>query len=904
MEVLSVTDQIGGMNFNRPMTAASTKNKKTLGSTCPIIIKHEFPNEQKHYIDNVGQEMSSTKKRFIYDRPNTAKIQQNNIAQQNGFQGMKRSQSGQGLQLNQNTVKRSSLSAISQSSYQINSADLYNKLLEGQRIKKEDRFVIKPARKLNTFQIHSALFKIKKQKEELDFKIRELEDIKSNFNEMDFYLIANAGAVDYMFNAGALSQTNIQINKMNSQDTRILEQNSENQIPSLANINTQSESSIKKSSQIINKISQTKKPNPAQFFQKQVRPQTSIPKSKLPANQNNNNNNNILRAATAKANSRDQIEMLRGESRDESHDKGIDLEILGNCMKIFQEEERVQVQEWGKDLDNSDQVKQTIDKMGQTLPTINRLLSPKSATVPLNPGYGEIKEEEEQEDLQFQPFESLQKQFQEQNYQQFIMPDNHQTNNITSNSPYSNLENQNQLKIGDQQYLHQDGNHQNFNQNGNYTDMNSVQKVTEGTLQNEFNATNYNKNNKMKQSKRIHSATSQHGLFRPQSSSVNSNWFSQQFNQQNRPYTAISSNKNKGSHHAMMSYGPVQVIKEQITRNYDHLEVLAESKSQEIIKKQKEIEKIGLQKDWQNLQVQGTRLPINIDTYIDLQFKTKQALANMNIVQQVDLNGNANQQYFQNTLPFTESHFFSAPKQIQGKTSLQNRAETPQGQFIQQQNNLQIQPQQLQQVINYQNFQQLHSVSSNQTSNRAAIDLNEMQKDQSIKFLRPGTAKPGSSQSSRLSQQNKINNNIQNINVPFAESVAVKFNQQSNNLQSNDNLQGVQFANANINFNIQNSSQYQQQLNQQLISENINNLQMVQSNVYELPVVVSDSSGKQSQNTVQSLQQPPNLQQYQVLGQQEFQFQQIENQNSNQEAQNPDDLTVQKRNRPQTAMKK
>lgn len=43
------------------------------------------------------------------------------------------------------------------------------------------------------------MFKIKKQKEELDGKIRDLEDLKNNFNEMDFYLIANSGAVDYMF---------------------------------------------------------------------------------------------------------------------------------------------------------------------------------------------------------------------------------------------------------------------------------------------------------------------------------------------------------------------------------------------------------------------------------------------------------------------------------------------------------------------------------------------------------------------------------------------------------------------------------------------------------------------------------------------------------------------------------
>jgi len=133
--------------------------------------------------------MSSSKKRFIYDRPYTAKIQ-------------KRAWGGSNANsehtLPTHAGKRNSMSAGGQP--QLNSADLYNKLLEGQKIKKESRFVIKPARKLNTFSIHSALFKIKKQKEELDGKIRELEDLKTNFNEMDFYLIANSGAVDYMFN--------------------------------------------------------------------------------------------------------------------------------------------------------------------------------------------------------------------------------------------------------------------------------------------------------------------------------------------------------------------------------------------------------------------------------------------------------------------------------------------------------------------------------------------------------------------------------------------------------------------------------------------------------------------------------------------------------------------------------
>lgn len=85
----------------------------------------------------------------------------------------------------------------------MNSAELYKKLIDGQKITKEAKFVIKPARKLNTLSIHSALFKIKKQKEQLDIKIRKLDDFKSNFNEMDFYLIANSGAIDYLFNKQA-----------------------------------------------------------------------------------------------------------------------------------------------------------------------------------------------------------------------------------------------------------------------------------------------------------------------------------------------------------------------------------------------------------------------------------------------------------------------------------------------------------------------------------------------------------------------------------------------------------------------------------------------------------------------------------------------------------------------------
>jgi len=47
-------------------------------------------------------------------------------------------------------------------------------------------------------------------------------------------------------------------------------------------------------------------------------------------------------------------------------------------------------------------------------------------------------------------------------------------------------------------------------------------------------------------------------------------------------------NINKTSYHALLSYGPVQVIKERITRNYDHLELLAAAQEQEKLKKLKD----------------------------------------------------------------------------------------------------------------------------------------------------------------------------------------------------------------------------------------------------------------------------------------------------------------------------
>lgn len=50
----------------------------------------------------------------------------------------------------------------------MNSGDLYQKLLENKRDVKEERFVIKPRKKINTNALHAAIYKVKQQKEILD----------------------------------------------------------------------------------------------------------------------------------------------------------------------------------------------------------------------------------------------------------------------------------------------------------------------------------------------------------------------------------------------------------------------------------------------------------------------------------------------------------------------------------------------------------------------------------------------------------------------------------------------------------------------------------------------------------------------------------------------------------------
>ena len=53
--------------LKRPMTA-------TISSGCPDILKHDFPNDSKNYLDEICNDASSTKKRFLYDKPFTDRI--------------------------------------------------------------------------------------------------------------------------------------------------------------------------------------------------------------------------------------------------------------------------------------------------------------------------------------------------------------------------------------------------------------------------------------------------------------------------------------------------------------------------------------------------------------------------------------------------------------------------------------------------------------------------------------------------------------------------------------------------------------------------------------------------------------------------------------------------------------
>jgi hypothetical protein len=83
------TNNVPTNGNERPITPILDyfKKKNNLGSKCPTIIKHDFPDESKNYLNDLLQEISSTKKRFRYDRPMTAKFQALKSASALNYQG-------------------------------------------------------------------------------------------------------------------------------------------------------------------------------------------------------------------------------------------------------------------------------------------------------------------------------------------------------------------------------------------------------------------------------------------------------------------------------------------------------------------------------------------------------------------------------------------------------------------------------------------------------------------------------------------------------------------------------------------------------------------------------------------------------------------------------------------------
>lgn len=168
----------------RPFSA--NVSSKKLGSTCPIIIKHDFPNEDQNYLDEGLITLNSYKKRFRYDDSNRTTQEQRPIS---AF-------------MTGTNPRSSKIRASSSKNWHPSSkAEFLNSVMKS--IKNREKNDIKPLRKLKTMYFHSILYKVKQQKEELDEKIRIMDNLKTDFKETDICILANSGAIDYILNLNA-----------------------------------------------------------------------------------------------------------------------------------------------------------------------------------------------------------------------------------------------------------------------------------------------------------------------------------------------------------------------------------------------------------------------------------------------------------------------------------------------------------------------------------------------------------------------------------------------------------------------------------------------------------------------------------------------------------------------------
>ena len=167
----------------RPFSANPSKK---LGSTCPIIIKHDFPNEDQNYLDEGLITLNSYKKRFRYDESFSK------TASQRPMSALMASALPKSARIRASSSKNW---------HPASKAEFINSVMKS--IKNREKNEIKPIRKLKTVYFHSILYKVKQQKEDLDEKIRRMDSSKTDFKETDICILANTGAIDYILNLNA-----------------------------------------------------------------------------------------------------------------------------------------------------------------------------------------------------------------------------------------------------------------------------------------------------------------------------------------------------------------------------------------------------------------------------------------------------------------------------------------------------------------------------------------------------------------------------------------------------------------------------------------------------------------------------------------------------------------------------
>ncbi|KRX06318.1 hypothetical protein PPERSA_06289 [Pseudocohnilembus persalinus] len=647
----------------RPKTTNILQQTKRLGSQAPKILKHELPDESAEYLNDYGQDYSKSKKKLQSQRPMTAVRQVQSTKNFNFNQNFSSKQ-------NNNLNSRNISSTVQNPSFTINSAktkvdnlssiDLFNKLIQNRGNQNKDKkFQIKPQKSLRTLQIHSAIYKVKKNKEFLDQQIKELENNKTEFNQQDFYLIANSGAMEYILNQQQFNNV-----KQSQQLTQMQEQASPTkmlnsyQTQKTYNNNNLGQSNIL-NSQSSNRRSISNIPKP--IVQKKQKPDyLSIDPEEEYAN--NNEYNIIGNASKAfkeqlrsdvqnwgqkSENNYQNPDNFSQTSQEKENQQNNQLDKQQNFKNSYKNQQNIQkllenIDEQDNDEELKEQLKQQLfqQMQQQVLMSQNQYLDPQQQRFQkkllqqqqqqINSLNEENNEKNNKLEIKIQNHQESEPQFQKfftQNLQFSNQSNNPNSNSNRSNNLYQSYKNENQLQ---QQYMQQYQQMQQEHQDGNQNLL-QMQQTVKSQLdfqQNRPQSMQQIKrplsglNNSSKQLKFNQNIPQQFLQDNNNNSSNNFNNFSNKNNNNlSRPTTALkmgltsSSMLNKVNSrpqtakstplHAALSYGKATKIKESIKRNMDHLVLLDQKKEQDKIKFQYKQIKRQIKNDQNALSVSG-----------------------------------------------------------------------------------------------------------------------------------------------------------------------------------------------------------------------------------------------------------------------------------------------------------